>query len=1464
MLQHLSNFILKSTVRSYQYLLSPKVLDKQSYSFPRFSVYHYLDTNSDYRFIPQDLSLINSIPKTKRIPISHIADLDKKDEVLVLRNKILSKEIKDFNRRHIDRFRVTDYSTYSFNDPNVFYIFNYNAIKDLYSYRGSLVAPYYEKYNLYYTLFNNINTAIKQKPDTVHFVDVNIPNFIPSFVVANIIIKFNLVKYSKIVKEHDLFLIFEIYKWLSDNKQAPSSLDLVEEQNLNKLYFRFIYKDYCATVNAALLYSLKKTSSLPSKLKLQEQRVLKLFLFLLLKIQKTIEDIYNSEKEKTEEPTAEIEDSEDLTDENSVNIQDTTELLDEKQNTAKPDYLSKAQNTTFIQSNKQKPPKSEEELLNKKELDIEQFLKTIDEDLDSLNKQNDIFLSKLSELEKKQPLEQKEQKEESAKKSELPVKQETKEQLETISLYNEEKLEQNTKEATIEEIAKSYTDEALKYAIISSSEARAINEAIEANKNLKSPYNKKQSIYSYTKIEEKERTIEKEDVKLQYNNPIVEEDFKQDNINTITSKYIQNTLKKDIVATLLDLQKEGIIIKDYEVEDVSLVTGKYEIHKLTLKPLGYRDSTIYFRIPKIDKDGDMLISGIKVFMRKQRTDLPIRKIAPTKVALLSSYGKLFVNLTSRKTNNTHEYIVSYIRSQFLNQPSDITELYPGKSYNNTVKLPNTLNYLSMHFDKFTYKNYKFICNTKAINQYLDEATIKELKNKSLYFIGYLDDKDILVIDNNDVIHNYSKNSHIGTIEQILGLNLSKIPQSYSTLKVLGQDIPLAAVLGYYIGLDGIVTKFKTKYSTVKSVSTLELKPKDVVLRFKYTYLVLHCSTEQEKSIYAGFKYYKDTIKNYNLEEFFSKDIYYTLLQEHSSAQYLVTELNLLKNLFIDSITKDVLAQINEPQDFINLLFRANELLQDYSHPDINDARYSRIRHYDRIPSLIYRALVEEVRVLKNKPSSAKLSIDPYKVWNYITRDNTIKIAEDNNPIMDLKEKEIVTITGIDGLNKDAINNNLRRYHPSDMGLISEATVDSGDVSVNTYLTPYAKITNTRGLISSQDVDYSEKPHELFSTSVLLSPAAEHDDPKRINFINIQNSHTIATIGYTQPILRTEYEYTIPYRVSSMYCNYAKEDGVVVKKTKNTLTVQYNNNTTETIPIGAKFGRLEGEVFKHVLETDYDAGDKFKKYDILSYNTSFFEKDWLNPNSVIFKTNTLATVALSNSTETFEDSSAISQEFASKVATTRVEERKFVFAVNKNIINLLPVGTEVTPDTVLFTVLEENIDYINLTDAAIATLQNLSSISPKAKLNGKIIKYEIKYNCELQDMSNTFKNLAIELNKQTKEETLGTEYEIDNNQVDIEYRVDGKNLNRGYLELKVFIEHDLNMGVGDKGVFAHQMKSVVSSVFKEKIVTESGDKIDALFSYKGILNRIVYSTILIGTTNRLLIKASELAAKEYFE
>jgi hypothetical protein len=63
------------------------------------------------------------------------------------------------------------------------------------------------------------------------------------------------------------------------------------------------------------------------------------------------------------------------------------------------------------------------------------------------------------------------------------------------------------------------------------------------------------------------------------------------------------------------------------------------------------------------------------------------------------------------------------------------------------------------------------------------------------------------------------------------------------------------------------------------------------------------------------------------------------------------------------------------------------------------------------------------------------------------------------------------VSGFGGQSKDAVGKKARAYHASEVGTTSEATSDSGDVGLNTYLSANPRMTNLRGMV---DTTYQPK------------------------------------------------------------------------------------------------------------------------------------------------------------------------------------------------------------------------------------------------------------------------------------------------------------------------------------------------------------------------------------------------------
>jgi hypothetical protein len=233
--------------------------------------------------------------------------------------------------------------------------------------------------------------------------------------------------------------------------------------------------------------------------------------------------------------------------------------------------------------------------------------------------------------------------------------------------------------------------------------------------------------------------------------------------------------------------------------------------------------------------------------------------------------------------------------------------------------------------------------------------------------------------------------------------------------------------------------------------------------------------------------------------FDKKDVYLNILESKKISIRYLREIELMYQMFIDPITKEILEEMKEPTTFRGLLMRSCELMLTDHHPDEMDPAFMRRKGYERFAGAAYAEIVRSVRLHKGRIEKARhpIEMNPHSVWMSISQDPSKILVSDINPVENLKQMESVTFGGTGGRSSRSMVKNTRSYHKNDMGTISESTVDSGDVGVNIYTSADPQFTSLRGLTKRYD-EKESGPTSLFSTSALLSPGSDQDDPKRVN------------------------------------------------------------------------------------------------------------------------------------------------------------------------------------------------------------------------------------------------------------------------------------------------------------------------------------------------------------------------------
>ncbi len=369
--------------------------------------------------------------------------------------------------------------------------------------------------------------------------------------------------------------------------------------------------------------------------------------------------------------------------------------------------------------------------------------------------------------------------------------------------------------------------------------------------------------------------------------------------------------------------------------------------------------------------------------------------------------------------------------------------------------------------------------------------------------------------------------------------------------------------------------------------------------------------------------------------------------------------------------------------------------------------------------------------------------------------------------------------------------------------------------------------------------------------------------RRVGFTSIQNAQTVYAEGYTVPPLRTGYERVMAQRVDATYAIAARDSGKVIAIDNDHIEVEYSNGDTESYALGKIFGKAAGETIPHYIVTDHKVDDSFIKGEVIGYNKMFFERDVLDPKQVVYKSAVLATVALVQSQDTFEDSSAISLDLARKLKTRVSKPRTIKVKFDQQIRGLMEVGSITDLESILCTIEDQTAGNTDIFDErSLATLKLLSNKTPRAKYVGEIEKIEVFYNGDIEQMSSSLAILAKLYNKRRKVYCEKMGIPKTTNEVEVGTRIQGQPMDPDSMIVVVYITEIVQMAQADKLVFGNQLKSTVGRVMTGTNSTAEGEPLDALFGYQGINNRIVPSALLMGTSNTLSKLLGNQAVKAY--
>lgn len=962
-------------------------------------------------------------------------------------------------------------------------------------------------------------------------------------------------------------------------------------------------------------------------------------------------------------------------------------------------------------------------------------------------------------------------------------------------------------------------------------------------------------------------------------------------ITKFNQTYMKKTFHKHLAKVLLSFNNHGMFLTNLEESLVHDELNRLRTYKAVFEDVNHKTHPIKFTIPEVDEDGNCLINGSLKTFKKQRVSNPICKVSPTRVTLNSNFNKYLVERNTNVAHSFYAYLMAYLNKQENNR----YRLSYGNTDTSKQVLPYEYTAICRKLTGIEVVNgnreaTQFIFNPSNRFQGLtqDEQAICEdyekangicfglsltPKTRIAYFIQLSGQVTGLEINENHDVYN-------GTFIDLLGELFGMTPpplNEWVDFKLLNKSVPLIFALSYRFGLTNILHYINADFQIQDVNTRVVRKPSDIVIRFADKRLIVHRTPMLVSLLVSGLNYFD--LSNTLYESMDTRDVYYDLIQSKKMNIHYLKGIDSFFELFIDPITKDVLNRMHEPTNTKDLLIRAVQLLTTEDHKPASSCANFRIRSYEQIVATVYNELARAYATYKYQAIGAthRFSMSEYIIKQRILQAQLMENVDTINPINDIKYNCGFSHVGSGGRSAETFRIEDRKFPADGIGIISEATVDNGKVALNAQLSMNPSIVDTLGMTISKPID-EITPTEMLSVSALLMPGATYDDGKRCNFLSIQLSHYVPTVHNNQSRIRTGYERVIAHLTRPPFAYTAQQDGVVeaIDDKLKIVRIRYKDDTVTCVKYGETYSNNGGGGFyitQQVVINNFNVGDKFKRGDVICYNSNFFAAD-LYSKQIDFYTGVTANVALIECDGTIEDSDTVCLDLAKKLQFNPVQIKDIALTKDTTIHEYAAVGTKVKSTDVLMTFDQSEIPDTmqEKADASLIELLNdLNRATPKSKYTGEVVKIEVFYKCKIVDMSASLANLVNKINQPKNERAKFVEGASNAHLFPKAAPITGTDriantlLDEDVVIIRFYIKQDTEMNTGDKIVIDSSLKSVCAKVIPDKIQTEDGSiEVELLTSCRGINNRIVFSPLIVGVGSLIMEKHEKNMLDMYFD
>ena len=351
-------------------------------------------------------------------------------------------------------------------------------------------------------------------------------------------------------------------------------------------------------------------------------------------------------------------------------------------------------------------------------------------------------------------------------------------------------------------------------------------------------------------------------------------------------------------------------------------------------------------------------------------------------------------------------------------------------------------------------------------------------------------------------------------------------------------------------------------------------------------------------------------------------------------------------------------------------------------------------------------------------------------------------------------------------------------------------------------------------------------------------------------------------------MRTGFELVVPHKTTDVFAAKAKKAGKVtnIDTVLKLVTITYTDKTIDIFEYGDLNGEASGKIINHKIDIapNLKVGSVIQVGDIITYHTEFFNYDPIT-RQLAWCHGIPANVAIMAKDVTLEDSSTVSLELAQKMQFESIYVRPITISTDMIIENFMDVGSKVSfNDALIRLKYEDTADIIGEVDEL---FDELKQIEYRSKHNGTITDIQVYHVAESLNPSLTrFVNKTSYRNRRKANAAKGTlreERMTSVTRVSEGTRIRGVQLSETDVLVIFHIKALIDYGIGDKCVFDSSLKSVNGRIEHQPMMTESGLKVDAIFSANSVFNRIINSPQITGIMNRVLEQAENEVLSMYF-